>query len=170
MTELLEEVGFHQLRIDQIAERAGIPKSTIYRRWPSLHALVVTAFQRVFSPPELPSTGVALADLDSLIDLLFSELYGHPLGGALAKSGPTLLQDPEQADAYRESFITPYAQGMETLIQRGIDSGEYSPPLTAGEITRLILGGTTFQTVVDGKVPDPASLKKQLRILLGVTA
>ncbi len=41
--ELLRASGFHELTIDAIADRTGIAKTTIYRRWPSKGALVAAA-------------------------------------------------------------------------------------------------------------------------------
>lgn len=41
--ELLEAVGYAAFTIDVIAERTGIAKTTIYRRWPTKGALVSAA-------------------------------------------------------------------------------------------------------------------------------
>ena len=40
-TSLLAQRGFRGLRVDDVARSAGVPKSTIYRRWPSLTDLAV---------------------------------------------------------------------------------------------------------------------------------
>ncbi|MFL6248283.1 MAG: helix-turn-helix domain-containing protein [Thermoanaerobaculia bacterium] len=37
---LLEETGFAAFNVDVIAERTGIAKTTIYRRWPTKSALI----------------------------------------------------------------------------------------------------------------------------------
>jgi len=41
--ELLEETGYAAFNVDVIAERTGIAKTTIYRRWPTKGALVAAA-------------------------------------------------------------------------------------------------------------------------------
>jgi AcrR family transcriptional regulator len=57
--------GFAGLTIDRIARTAGVPKSTIYRRWGTLPALLATAieayYQRDFAEP--PDTGSLAGDL-----------------------------------------------------------------------------------------------------------
>lgn len=40
---LLDEVGYAAFNVDVIAERSGIAKTTIYRRWPNKSALVAAA-------------------------------------------------------------------------------------------------------------------------------
>ena len=42
--ELGEELGFDGLTIEGIAARTGIAKTTIYRRWPNVGAIVMDAF------------------------------------------------------------------------------------------------------------------------------
>ena len=41
--ELAEEDGFDSLSVEGVAERAGVGKTTIYRRWPNVWAVVVDA-------------------------------------------------------------------------------------------------------------------------------
>ncbi len=41
--ELLDESGYAAFNVDAIAERTGIAKTTIYRRWPTKGALVAAA-------------------------------------------------------------------------------------------------------------------------------
>jgi len=41
--ELLAEEGFHGLSIEAVAAKAGVGKTTIYRRWPSKDELVMDA-------------------------------------------------------------------------------------------------------------------------------
>ncbi len=54
----LSEVGYAALRIESVAERAGVNKTTIYRRWGDKAGLVATAFidrRDEFAPP--PAAG-----------------------------------------------------------------------------------------------------------------
>lgn len=40
---MLRELGYRALTADAVAERAGVAKTTLYRRWPSKSALVASA-------------------------------------------------------------------------------------------------------------------------------
>jgi AcrR family transcriptional regulator len=65
--DLLADVGFAALRIDDVAVRAGVNKTTVYRRWPTKEALVRAALLTI--PGEdirAPETGSLRGDLVAL--------------------------------------------------------------------------------------------------------
>jgi AcrR family transcriptional regulator len=41
--QMLREKGYRELNVDEVAERAGVAKTTVYRRWPTKGALVAAA-------------------------------------------------------------------------------------------------------------------------------
>lgn len=51
---LLAERGYRELTVDAVAERAGVAKTTVYRRWPSKGTLVAAVV-----PPPPPGSDVA---------------------------------------------------------------------------------------------------------------
>ncbi len=48
--DLMEEVGLKAVTMEGIAARAGVTKTTVYRRWPSTWAIVLDAFLREIVP------------------------------------------------------------------------------------------------------------------------
>jgi AcrR family transcriptional regulator len=73
--EVLAEGGFSQLSVDTVCLRAGVPRSTFYRRWPGALEMVVDAFDDATRVDPLPDTGDLLGDLVS---------YAHQLGALFA--------------------------------------------------------------------------------------
>ena len=55
--ELMAEHGVHGLRIDDVADRAGVGKATIYRRYRSKEELVAAAVGALVSEIAVPDTG-----------------------------------------------------------------------------------------------------------------
>ncbi|MFE9820529.1 TetR/AcrR family transcriptional regulator [Streptomyces sp. NBC_00236] len=62
--DLSAEVGYAGLSIEAVARRAGVGKHTIYRRWPSMPALLLDALNRAWtSDLDYRDTGDVRADL-----------------------------------------------------------------------------------------------------------
>src|SRR5687767_15007682 len=66
-TAVLAEDGYERLSIETVAVRAGVHKTTVYRRWPTRAQLVVDALQeRSERNVPVPDTGTFAGDLDAL--------------------------------------------------------------------------------------------------------
>ena len=61
--ELMAESGVHDLRVDEVAGRAGVGKATIYRRYRSKDDLITAAIAGLVSEITVPDTGRTRADL-----------------------------------------------------------------------------------------------------------
>lgn len=77
--ELMAEHGDGPLTVERIAERSGVARSTIYRRWPDLATLCFEAFVRLPIRRTTPPTGDTPHDLRvyvrELVDRLNDPLY-----------------------------------------------------------------------------------------------
>ena len=74
--ELMAEVGFAGVTVDAVAQRAGVGKATIYRRWKSKERLVLDAIGASTEPAPVPDTGSVAGDL--------REIYGRMAEYAVA--------------------------------------------------------------------------------------
>ncbi len=84
LTELAR-VGYVALRHEDVATRAGVAKTTIYRRWPTKVDLVEAAL-REFSRQEepLPDTGSLRKDILAILETTMARL-STPEGRAIAR-------------------------------------------------------------------------------------
>ena len=69
--EVLREKGYRDLTVDVVAERAGVAKTTVYRRWPSKGALVAAAIAPL-APMESVDAEVVLRDIYATLQLIGS--------------------------------------------------------------------------------------------------
>lgn len=86
----LVELGWSRLTMGDVATRAGVAKTTLYRRWANKNELVVDAVAVLFDELELPDRGSLAADVEGVV-LQFADLLGQPetktaLMGVIAES------------------------------------------------------------------------------------
>ena len=129
---LFAERGFAATRLDDVAERAGASKGTIYLYYPTKEALFEAVVRDAFSPVlermagpiALPETS-ATALLTLMIETLYRELVGTErreimrLLIAEAKHFPSLV-----AFYHREAISRGRALIAE-ILRRGVASGEF---------------------------------------------
>ncbi|MGW2852283.1 TetR/AcrR family transcriptional regulator, partial [Streptomyces sp. NPDC001215] len=73
--EALVELGWSKLTLGDVATRAGVAKTTLYRRWAGKNELVVDAVAELFDELELPDRGSLAADAA----LVWKIAYADPL-------------------------------------------------------------------------------------------
>ena len=101
--ELLAERGLAAMSIEEVAARAGVGKTTIYRRWPSKGLLALDAFVASFREEQpLPDTGTLRGDLLAALHAWVRTVTQTPMGPmltgliafSLASLAGGLAQDP----------------------------------------------------------------------------
>lgn len=98
---VLDEVGYAQLSIGEVARRAGVHRPAIYRRWSSKQHLVVDTLASVIGIQPTPDTGDLRQDLISGISTIIDALDGTVLGRVL----PALVADLSDDTALRRTFL-----------------------------------------------------------------
>ncbi|AWI31024.1 TetR/AcrR family transcriptional regulator [Streptomyces tirandamycinicus] len=73
----LVELGWSRLTLGDVAARAGVAKTTVYRRWAGKSELVVDAVAELFDELELPDRGSLAADIEGVV-LQFAALLERP--------------------------------------------------------------------------------------------
>ncbi|MFI5917258.1 TetR/AcrR family transcriptional regulator [Streptomyces anulatus] len=73
----LVDLGWSKLTMGDVATRAGVAKTTLYRRWAGKNELVVDAVAVLFDELELPDRGSLAADVQGVV-LQFAALLERP--------------------------------------------------------------------------------------------
>jgi AcrR family transcriptional regulator len=142
--ELMAEGGIAELRMDAVAERAGVGKAAIYRRFRSKDELVASAVGEIVSSEiAIPDTGSTERDLRVLMDEAVA-LYGRaPAGRLMPALVEAMRRDPELGAAIREWFLAGRRAALAEVVRRGIERGDLDPDLDI-ELTLDILAGPLF--------------------------
>src|SRR5450432_2117298 len=104
-SQLLDEVGYDHLRVQDVADRAHVGLATIYRRWSTKQDLVIAAMHRDKASLARPETDDPRADLEALLREMAHQMFG-PKSCFVVGFITALRNDPELARVFRESLLT----------------------------------------------------------------
>jgi AcrR family transcriptional regulator len=164
--ELMAERGVRDLRMDDVAERAGVGKATIYRRYGSKDELVADAVATLVSEIAIPDTGSTRSDLLALMRQAV-ELYSGSLARGLM---PALLEEtrrnPELASTVRDRFLAERRSALSAVLKRGIRRGDLRRGLDL-ELALDVLGGAIFyRLLVTGAAIDERLAQGVVELIL----
>jgi AcrR family transcriptional regulator len=118
------ECGWDGLTIEGVAARAGVGKTTIYRRYPSRVALLLAAAERLAQEKDaVPDTGTLRGDLVALVENFLGMLTMSRTGRAIPVMVAATSRNPELATAYT-AFIAARRAASGQPIERAIRRGE----------------------------------------------
>ena len=135
-TELLAESGVQGLTMEGVAARAGVAKTTVYRRWRSKDdlalAVVIDMVENVVATPDLGDTRKELVSfVNAAVTILGSTLMGRVMQGLVSD----LATDPELARAFQERVVSMRVAEVRRLIERGIERATYGRTPTSSSPT-----------------------------------
>ncbi|MFE6921645.1 TetR/AcrR family transcriptional regulator [Nocardia sp. NPDC057663] len=136
-TAELAEHGFQGLSMESVAQRAGVHKTTVYRRWRGPEGLVADALDRAAGQSwPIPDTGTLIGDLRGLTELLrtgFTDPESGPVAAAFVTAG---MQHPDAAAALRTYYTARHTEAA-VIVERAIARGELTPGVDGTEIVRF---------------------------------
>jgi AcrR family transcriptional regulator len=148
--ELMAERGVRDLRMDDVAERAGVGKATIYRRYRSKDALVSDAIATLVSEIAIPDTGSTRADLLALMRQAV-ELYS---GSLAARLMPAVLEEtrrnPGLATTVRDEFLAGRRAALGLVLKRGVRRGDLRRGLDLELALDVLAGPLFYRLLVTG--------------------
>ncbi|MFF1834712.1 TetR/AcrR family transcriptional regulator [Streptomyces sp. NPDC058231] len=156
----LVDLGWSKLTMGDVATRAGVAKTTLYRRWAGKNELVVDAVAVLFDELELPDLGSLSADVQGVV-LQFAALLERPetrtaLMAVVAES----TRDEALRARIRDSIVERQKRlvllGRERAQRRGelpVETDEAAAS-TADLIFDVIAGAVVHRTLVSAEPVD----------------
>ncbi|MER5934201.1 TetR/AcrR family transcriptional regulator [Streptomyces sp. NPDC002054] len=151
---LLLEAGYDGLTVDAVAERAGVHRTTVYRRWGDVGRLLAdvldAASDDTWSPPD---TGSLEDDLTALNQEVYEALAGGgpSLTTALIAAG---FRSPEAAAALSRFWEDRYAR-CAVVVTRAADRGELSGPADSRALLVAATAPLYQELLLLRSTPDP---------------
>lgn len=159
---LFEEVGIDRFTMQDLAGRAGVSKSSIYKRWRTKEAILVDLlWQEVGRTVRLDDTGSTAGDL---------RLLTRELGRAVRSANSvvssvvgSLSHSPELKRALRAATAQ-FHTAIGVVFQRGIDRGDLDPTMDVELATLVAIG--PFSYLIEHQLPVPVDLAERIAVHL----
>ncbi|MFJ8826131.1 TetR/AcrR family transcriptional regulator [Streptomyces sp. NPDC102467] len=154
--DVLAEQGFDRLDLADIARRADVGKTTVYRRWGSPTGLVADLLAQM-AQDSLPrtATGSLHGDLTAnalLVRKTLADARQGPLFRAVIAAATC---DARTADALRQFYevrVTEWAPAVEEAVARG----ELPAGTDAAEVVRAVSAPLYYRLLTAGTAPTEA--------------
>ncbi|WP_058046330.1 TetR/AcrR family transcriptional regulator [Streptomyces roseifaciens] len=171
----LVELGWGKLTMGDVAARAGVAKTTLYRRWANKNELVVDAVAALFDEQlELPDLGSLQADIEGVV-LRFAALLERPETKTALMA---VVAESTRDDALRERIRDAIVDRQKRLVLLGRERAQARGELpyeedpsaaarTADLIFDVIAGAVVHRTLVSAERVDPEWARGFAVLLLG---
>jgi AcrR family transcriptional regulator len=142
--------GLQRLTVPGVALKAGVAKTTVYRRYPTPVALALAAIQRMNARAPDPDTGSSRADLVQLLDEVRQRI--DPI--ITATVWVEAQTHPEILVAARERMIVPAVERFRRALAKGVAAGELRADLDVEAAADAVFGAYWSRTYERGR-PGP---------------
>lgn len=173
----LVDVGWSGLTMGEVATRAKVAKTTLYRRWAGKSELVVDAVAVLFDELELPDRGCLRADIEGVV-LQFGALLARPETKTALMA---VVAESTTDDALRERIRSAIVDRQKRLVllgrSRAQQRGELPPDAggpdgaraaegTVGLIFDVIAGAVVHRLLVSAEPVDADWARRFTTLLL----
>ncbi|MEH2262173.1 TetR/AcrR family transcriptional regulator [Nostoc sp.] len=165
--DLLAEVGYQSMSIEAIASRAGVGKTTIYRRYNSKEELVADAIESFRDDLAIPDTGSFWGDMDILINNAAKKI-DSPLGRqTLALIISTASSNPQFAEVYWTKYTKVRREALSKVLKRAKSRGEIHKDADI-ELVIDLLSGSLYYALIFKPITEPveAYMRRTMNLLL----
>ncbi len=144
--DVIADKGVSGLTIEEVAARAGVGKTTIYRRWSSRGTLALDAFLAEIGEQQTPrDTGSLSGDLRAALGEWVGAVAGANAGIMLAGLIAEMHKDRGLAVAWQDQVISPLRAQYSMMLDRAISRGEIPSNTDAGVVLDLLFGACYYR-------------------------
>ncbi|RFU38367.1 TetR/AcrR family transcriptional regulator [Actinomadura logoneensis] len=147
--DTVRDLGYARATVDRIAARAGVAKTTVYRRWPTKGALIVDCLLDAFGPA--PLEGADRGELIAgTVRWIAAKIAEPGVGDAFAGVFSDAVSDP----ALREILSTRLQDPYRLALQDALGEPEHRVLFLIDAVVGILLHrmGMTGEPMVDADV------------------
>ncbi|MFG1614798.1 TetR/AcrR family transcriptional regulator [Nonomuraea wenchangensis] len=144
----LAEHGYTGLTVERVAERSGVHKTTVYRRWGNVEGLISDALELARDEPwPIPDTGTIEGDLRGVVQLVRSGFADPELGPVSSAFVAAAVQNDAAARALHDFFVARHEQSAE-VVRRAVARGELPDVVDVREVIRVAVAPVYYRLFV----------------------
>lgn len=168
--EVISESGLSGLSIAEVAARADVHETSIYRRWRTTERLAVQALlDHSSNVLDVPDTGSIHGDLTELGQSLV-RYAAEPLGQALERTMAASTDDEDSATT-RSEFWETRRREVQVLVDRAKARNELPPHVESHRLIEIFVAPIHFRLLLTREPVDATYLSELARIAVaGVSA
>jgi AcrR family transcriptional regulator len=147
--DILASDGYHGLTMEAVAARAGVAKTTVYRRFGSQLDLITELANQVVSPVRRPSTGSLRGDLVAVLREIIGVLEQPLVRRALPRLLAEAREQEELAVTLRRFWNRRRRLTLE-LLEQAVADGRLSPGRDLEVAADALYGPIYYRYLVTG--------------------
>jgi AcrR family transcriptional regulator len=155
----LADSGYSALTLGSVARRAGVNKTTLYRRWGTREDLVLeTMLERAGERVSIPHTG---ALRDDLLELARSAAANAATPEVAAMARAVVAESPRDSRlaAANRRFWSQRLALDAVIVERAIERGEVDPGTDPRRVIEAVIGPIHLRLLLTGEPVDDAFLE-----------
>jgi AcrR family transcriptional regulator len=154
--ELLLAHGLEGLKVSEVAARADVHETSIYRRWGTRENLLIDALLDATEQLGVPDTGSLRDDLTAYATDL-AEFLATPIGHALEHTLAVAGDDPDTRRARDHYWASRYERSKQ-MVSRAVERGELPDTVEPRLVIEMLVAPVHFRIVltrepVDARMP-----------------
>jgi AcrR family transcriptional regulator len=154
LTATLDELArtsYDDLRIEDVAARAGVNKTTVYRRWPTKAELVAEATrERSARAVPVPDTGSFAGDLRALARSVAANI-GSPAGRRLSRTMVAAALTTDEVARETPAFWEERLEAAARVVEAAVGRGEIPSTVDPNLVIETLIGPLYVRLLLTGE-------------------
>jgi AcrR family transcriptional regulator len=160
--QILVERGYSGLTFKEVAQVAGVSRSTLYRKWPNRAAMALDAVRQIVRTRVVfKDTGSFEGDLRAILQRIATFIVS-PEGQAVLLATIDMQQSGEAL--YDDGLSwSERVEDVMPLFERAVERGELASDVDAEVVFAMVAGTLYFRLIVMRQQPDKAWIERVLK-------
>jgi TetR/AcrR family transcriptional regulator, regulator of autoinduction and epiphytic fitness len=163
------ETGYSGFRMEAVAARAGVGRSTVYRHWPNKAALIADALETLNTQPD-PARDLVEGNARQRVELILNHLAEALGDSALSACVPALVHAAETEPAVRafhHAYSARRRQRLTDTIAAGVEAREFPAHVDPDAASVALAGAMFYLRLMTADAPDAEFIARLVDTVLG---